>query len=285
MTQGNKPTGIAVGVIVQNDVETVAQSILSYYDYVDRILVTTDPKRGFSGKPIVPDGTVDAIRAIDSAGKIEIIEGDFYKYDEPMKNETYQRQVTIDRLAKQGDWRWILQVDADEVFLDFPSLVRRVRPLKFAQVLFWRLMTVFNTLDDGRLLVVVNEDGSPNLFRFPIGHRPGVTLHNARWLNRPPGAIYKVFNWRYEGGKEIPDSVLHLSYAKSEQRIKEKLATFGHSHDFDLEEFFALWLRSKTDWESVKNFHPLKADLWPALRPFSRAELERLSPRGDGGQS
>jgi hypothetical protein len=225
----------------------------------------------------VADDTVDRVRALDHDGKIEIVFEDFVKTDDPMKNETYQRQFSADLLAKQGTWQWIFQIDADEIFLDFPGVLKQVRSLKVAQFAYWRWISAFNILDDGRLLIIVDEDGNPNLERFPLAHRPGAVLKKAREIERPDGLLYKIFKWRYEGGKNAHDAVLHLSYAKSEKRIKEKLATFSHSKDFDGEKFYEMWLASKADWASMHNFHPMAPANWPRLRAFTLEELKNVA--------
>ncbi|MGO8670770.1 MAG: hypothetical protein ACLQVD_05320 [Capsulimonadaceae bacterium] len=268
-----RESGLAVVVIVQNEAETIERSMRSYYDHVDRILVSTDPTRGHSGREIVPDDTIDRIMALDKVGKVDVLRDDFCRYDDPMRNDTYQRQVSADRLAQLGDWRWIFQVDADEVFLDFSAVARQVRGLRFAQAVFWRLVSIFNILPDGRLLVVVDRDGKPMLERFPLAHRPGATLTRARLIDRPSAPIYRIFKWRYEGGKSLKDTVLHYSYAKSERRVLEKLATFGHHAEFDVDSFFRIWQSSAEHWPEMTDFHPLVPTLWPALRPFAVPEL------------
>lgn len=280
MTKPVRAGDAAVVVIVQNDAETIERSIASYYDHVDRILVSTDPCRGFSGAPITPDDTLGLIRALDRDRKITIVEADFYKFDEPMRNETHQREEAARLLCEEAAPRWIFQVDADEVFLDFPAVLRQVMRQPFARAVFWRWISIFNILPDGRLLVIVDEDGSPILERFPLAHRPPVKLKSGRLADKPSDAIFKVFKWRYEGGLRRTDAVLHYSYAKSEARIREKLSTFGHSREFDRDRFYDLWLSSKTDWAGIKNFHPLTPDTWPALRAFTIDELSVFT----GGQ-
>ncbi len=270
-------------VIVQNDAETIEPTLASFYDHVERIFVSTDPKRGWSGVPITPDDTIERIRAMDYDNKITIIEDDFVKTADPMANETNQRQVTADSLAEQTPGLdWILQIDADEVFLDFPYVLRTIAGLPpMTRAIYWKLLLMFNTLDDGRFLVVVDEARQkPMMEVLPLGHRPGARLRVAR---NPflPHSFRGLLRWRYDyakkttiqGDNAASRAVLHYSFAKSEARIYEKLKTWGHSKDFDTDAFFALWQRSKTDWESIRNFHPVTPELWPALRPYHLHEL------------
>ena len=83
---------VGAAMVVQNDSETIERSLASFYDKVERIVVSTDLKRGWTGEPIKPDDTIARIRAFDRDNKIEIVEGDYFKFAEPMKNDTYQRQ-------------------------------------------------------------------------------------------------------------------------------------------------------------------------------------------------
>jgi hypothetical protein len=272
----DKTSGVAVVVIAQNEEETIERSVRSYYDYVDKILVTMDPHRGFSGQAITPDNTVNILRSIDTQSKIEIIQDDYYLPDGPKVSEIIQRQFSVNHLEKQARWEWIFQIDADEVFLDFPAVLNKVRKLRFEKFVYWRWITLFNILDDGRLLVVVDEDGKPNLERFPLAQSTGCQIKVGREIHRPRDLIFKIVKWRYEGGRKGNDAVLHFSYAKSVRKIREKLDTWSHHDEVDVDAFFDVWLRSKTEWESMHNFHPLVPNHWPRLKAYSEDELRKL---------
>lgn len=271
---------IGVVVVAQNDAETIERSVSSYYPYVEAALVSNDPERGWSGKAITPDDTLERVRALDRERKITVVQRDFYQYPDPNQNDTAQRQVSADILAHLcPGLDWILQIDADEEFLDFPAVVSVLSRLaRFTYSVYWRWIQIFNRLDDGRYLVVVEaEGGRPALEKFPLAHRPNAKL---KFMRRPRLPIRdrflnRVLRMEYDPGTQMPlhQGVLHYSYAKSEARIQEKLSTWSHARDFDTETFFALWQRSKTDWGSIKDFHPTQKSMWPALRPFTLEEL------------
>ena len=286
-------------MVVQNDEETIERSLLSFYDHVDAIAISTDTKRGWSGVSITPDRTLDIIRGLDKDNKITIVEGDFVRSTMPMDNETWQRQFTADLLAaKFDDLDWICQIDADEEFLDFTfvknflaATPKRTRGVK------WELIQIFNVLDDGRILAVVDEQGDLQLAPFPFAHRPKGRLITARLpaivpfpLNRQTLRMNEVllrtshytgFMRQFEGNTNPGGLCLHYSFGKSERRIKEKLKTWGHAKDFDTDALFELWKRSKTQWEEIRNFHPQLGHFWPALRPFSLDEIKRLDKNYD----
>ena len=269
-------------MVVQNDAETVERSLASFYDHVERIVVSTDLRRGWSGKSITPDDTVARIRAFDRDSKIEIIEGDFYQHTEPMLNDTAQRQFTSDRLkARAPGLDWIVQVDADEVFQDFTYFKEALNAQSTAVVgVSWRWMLLFNRLDDGRYLVIVNQDGEPILEQFAVAHRPEYALASCREATLPLRGGKPDKAAQYIAPLDLPfgKAVLHYSYAKSKKRVQEKLQTWSHAHEINADAFFALWQRSKTDWRSLHDFHPTYPIAWPALRPFA---LEELRAMGD----
>ncbi len=272
---------IGAVMVVQNDAETVERSLASFYDAVDFLVVSTDPKRGWSGVPITPDDTLDRIRAFDRDKKIEIIEGDFFHYPQPMRNDTYQRQVTVDHLMERmPDLEWVVQVDADEVFLDVNDFLNCMwaQP-ESVRGIVWRLMIVFNYTEDGRNLVIVDQNGEPLLEPFSIAHRPQYRLQTCRLAEMPlingkpdPTAQY-VLPAKVPYGRAL----LHYSYAKSEERIWEKLQTWSHSDEVDAKAYFALWKRTRTEWATIRDFHPTYPTAWHALKPFTDAELRALN--------
>lgn len=271
---------IGAVMVVQNDVETVERSLASFYDGVEVLFVSTDPHRGWSGTPIVPDDTTARIRAFDTANKIEIIEDDFCRYPEPMRNDTYQRQTTVDLLVERvPELDWIVQIDADEVFLDFADFKATLsaQPEEVRSV-SWRWIQLFNRIEDGRYLVIVNRDGEPLLEQFAVAHRPQFRLQSCRMPILPErnGKPAPAAQYVAPADMAYGRAVLHYSYAKSAARVKEKLQTWSHADEIDAEAFFALWQRSRTDWQSIRDFHPTYPTAWHALKPFSEAELRAL---------
>jgi hypothetical protein len=276
---------IGAVMVVQNDAETVEKALTSFYDQVERIVVSTDPKRGWSGAPITPDETLERVRALDRARKIEILEDDFCKYDNAMKNETWQREVSAKRLNELSPGLdWIVQIDADEEFLDFGQVKGTLGMLPpWTRGVYWRWIQLFQILDDGRYLVITDPEGHPVLEPFPLAHRPHAPLQAARHVQQAiSNSLLRrllLLEFKVLGRGRYDRGVLHYSYAKSEKRIREKLATWGHIGDFDTGKFFELWQRSKTDWEGIRDFHPVYPIAWPALKPFTPDELRVLSSK------
>ena len=276
---------IGAVMVVQNDGETVERALASFYDQVERIVVSNDPDRGWSGAPITADDTLERVRAFDRDRKIEILQSDFCRFDNAMKNETWQREVSAQKLNELAPGLdWITQIDADEAFLDFAQVKRTLGLLPpWTRGVYWRWIQLFQTLEDGRYLVIVDPEGCPILEQFPLAHRPTAALSSARHVQpsiaNPLLRRLLLQEFKVLGRGRYDRAVLHYSYAKSEARIREKLATWGHIGDFDTHKFFELWQRSRTDWTAIRDFHPVYPIAWPALKPFSLEELRTLSAK------
>ena len=285
-------TGVVM--VVQNDAETIERTFRSFYDSVEAIVVSTDPNRGWTGEPIKPDETIDIIESLDVDNKVTIIKGNFCVYDEPMMNETFQRQVSANWLANTvKNLDWVCQIDADEEFLNFEEVLTFLKNVPFwCRGVRWTMAHIFNELDDGRVLVVTDENGTPNLHKFHLASRPFTNLVYARTpclhpfsLNRQTLRLnevlyrsnkYTKFIQDFDGYKNLSGLCLHYTFAKSKKRVWEKLQTWGHSKEFDIKAFFELWERSKTDWQNIHNFHFQKPEVWKRLRPFTIEELRGL---------
>ena len=260
-------------MVVQNDQETIERSLRSFYQYVEAILVTTDPKTGWSGQPIVPDGTVDIIRNMDTDNKIRIIERNFYVYAEPMRNDTAQRQFSSDKL---GEWRkdldWIAQVDADEEFMDFRQFIEVANTVpRWTKCIYWNWIMLFRLVDNEKMLVVAEPDGSLKKQYYPLAHRPNAKLDLCRTPSLPRWYIPRLIRWNHYARPDC--CALHYTFAKSAARIQEKLRTWSHANDFDTKAYYALWEAAAQQWDTMKNFHPTHPELWPRLRPVERRAL------------
>lgn len=267
-------------MVVQNDAETVERSLASFYDGVDYIVVSTDPKRGWSGVPVTPDDTLDRIRAFDRDRKIEIIEGDFFRYAKPMENDTYQRQVSVDHLMqRRPELDWVVQVDADEVFYDFNDFKATLAAQpETVRGIIWRLIIIYNYTEDGRSLVIVDQNGEPLLEPFSIAHRPQFRLEACRLVEMPKieGKADPAYQYVLPATVPYGRALLHYSFAKSEARIWEKLQTWSHSDEVDKEAYFELWKRTRKEWQTIKNVHPTYPIAWHALKPYTEADLQAL---------
>lgn len=293
-----KQSKVGVVMVVQNDEETIERSVRSFYSQVEKIVVSTDPRLGWSGKAISPDSTIDRIRSLDVDNKIDILQGNFCDFQHPQTSETIQRQITADWLSNRiPGLDWVCQIDADEEFLDFDRVLEFLgRAPNWSRGVMWMAAQVFNLLDDERVLVVTDHDGHIITTRFFLAHRPFGRLVTHRnpaivpfRLNRQTLRLNELlfrtnsvtnFIPTFDDTANSGGLCLHYPFGKSEARIAEKLETWGHATDFDTDSFFKLWKRTKHNWADVKNFHPLNGPVWPALRAMTIAELRSSISKG-----
>jgi hypothetical protein len=264
---------VAVAVVAGNNPDTVSASIATYYDQIERILVTADLERTWSQTESLASETLERIREIDGDKRIEIITGRFHSETEPLRNDTNQRQFMSNWFKDERTLRWVLQVDCDEIFLDLRALLSQLKHARCAEQLRAHWISAFNWAEDGRVLMVVDESGSLALESFPLAHRPGAELLRCRQIRSRENFLGKFFPSIRVAPQDPGLSVLHLSYARREVFIKEKLESWGHSTEIDGERFLGVWHQSRTEWREIRDFHPLDPPRWPALRAYSISDL------------
>ena len=146
----------------------LANSIKTYYNYVDEIILGIDVNRTtWSGNPFKIDEEAlwSELSQIDGDGKISIIEEDFKKTDVAIENDNYERNF----LKEQCSHDWIFSFDADEelinaksFFYDFCPLVENYRD-KIDILMTWCTPYKYVRDEEGKeyTLMIANNDGSP----------------------------------------------------------------------------------------------------------------------------
>jgi hypothetical protein len=269
--------------ILVADPAWIEQSVLSYYDAVEEIIVSYDKEsRGWTGAPVAVDECLRRLRAIDRAGKMRFFPGIYHSPErDPMASETYQRQCAINQAG--GDADWILQLDTDEMLLN-PDRVAEL--LEYAAgknipAVEWPMRVFFQRLSDGRFLEVC-ESRSDGHFEYPapIAVRPGTRLAFARrtggpflraivngdrslQASRPPEPNEHRIDFCRED-----EAIVHFSWVRTPAEIRSKIASWGHHEGIKTWLFYLLcWRSAPHFWRWHRDFHPFSRGLWPALRP------------------
>jgi len=166
-----------------------------------------------------------------------------------MENEVYQRNRMAELMGREG---WHIQLDCDEYFLDFASFVRYLRgrggensrPVNIC----CPLITLYKRVHEGFLYV----RSTPKTREY----LPTATRHPEYEYGRRNGHFNVYTNF----------IILHQSWARDEEEVLLKLANWGHKNDFDGEKYFQLWKgTTKSNFELVKDFHPMQPWRWPTL--------------------
>jgi len=276
--------------ILACDASWIEDSVLSYYDIVEEIVVSYDEKGvGWSGVPIPVEECLTRLKAIDRDGKMRYLPGHFARLDHnPLDNDTYQRQTALAEAGKDADW--VLEIDTDEIL---PRPERLVELLKYADqqdigVVEWPMRIFFRRLGDGRFLEVCAGDKT-DCFEYPgpVACRPGVQLTNARraagpyirpcvkndrnslQVNRPAEEREHRVDFCESG-----DAILHFSWARTPEQIRNKIASWGHNDGLKTWfYYYAVWKPSPFSWHWLRDFHPGARGVWPALKTASNLAL------------
>ena len=118
---------IQTGFLVSYDYEKLKKSIPPVYEKSDEIFLALDHEnRTWTGTKFEIDDAFFAwIDTFDVDKKITIYRDDFYIPElSPIDNDSRERTLLSE---KMGIGNWLVQVDADEIFLDFDKFVETLR--------------------------------------------------------------------------------------------------------------------------------------------------------------
>ncbi|QDA59342.1 hypothetical protein [Hymenobacter jejuensis] len=241
----------------------LAHSIPLVYAEADAICLALDKDRiSWAGQPFSFDeqGFRELVTSLDPEGKITVYEDDFHLPDlAPMQNESRQRRLMAERMGEGG---WHIQLDADEYFLNFSGFAAWLHNFKSSRPLNIRCpyITLFKQLDEGFLVVE-----QPDYFK--LDGNPVAT-------NKPAYQYGRISEWF---NIYAPFYILHQSWARAEDEIREKVSNWGHKNDFDTDGYLRFWLGLNTaNFQGVRNFNPLKPATWPGLQLVPARQVEDL---------
>ena len=166
---------------------TFPNSIKTYYDYVDEIVLGLDKNRvSWSKNKFTFDESKlwSELNDIDSDGKITIVEEDFVKSDKAIENDNFERNY----LKEQCSHDWIFSFDADEELLNAHDFFVNYLPLieKYYNTcdIMMTWATPFKTIED-KTLVICENDGQAFL-KEPQGvvTSKDSTYVFARWTDK-----------------------------------------------------------------------------------------------------
>ena len=140
--------------LISYDAHLLPNSIKTYYDYVDEIVLGLDSDRiSWSRNKFSFDETAlwKELGSIDTKSKISVIEENFHKSDVAIENDNYERNF----LKEQCENDVIVSIDADEFllnhktfFYDYLPIVERYLP-RYDICMTWT--TPYKEIDDTTL--------------------------------------------------------------------------------------------------------------------------------------
>jgi hypothetical protein len=245
---------VKVGFCVAYDWYLLRYSLPLVYQYTDKICLSLDKERiswSLNQFQFDDDAFRDLINGIDREGKVTVLEEDYHLPSlTPMENEVRQRNRMAEFMGMDG---WHVQLDCDEYFLDFEAFTRHLRtlsPEKYRGVnICCAWIVLFKRVEGGFLYV--HPDKAENIEYMQFATRMPSYEYSRRNGN------FNIFtNFR----------VLHQSWARSENEIREKLNNWGHSKDLDPGIYLEKWKSINIDnYQRFCDLHPLHSSNWPRL--------------------
>lgn len=272
-----RPIRIAAYVLA-GDPAWAGTSIASYYDIVDRIIVSFDrSRRSWAGLPLSVDESLRRIAASDSEGKVVLLPGDHVAAGASlMQVETAQRQAALDAASEGADW--VLQFDTDEILPRAEVLVREVGIAdgEGVDAVDFPLRDVYAATASGRYLERCSRLWTTQAsYPGPVAVRAGTRLTVARQAGGVPHRRVDVAarNTDPSHPRGAPvhavidrdDAVLHMSWVRTEAQMLEKIRVSGYAHTYNRERELARWR-----WRA---HHPL---MTAATAPFVRRGFGRF---------
>jgi hypothetical protein len=254
---------IKVGFCVAYDWYLLKYSLPLIYEHADRICLSVDnERRSWSGVPYSWDeeGFRALIAEIDHKNKIEILEENYHLSElAPMANEVRQRNMIAEYFGPGG---WHVQLDTDEFFLNFKGFIDHLQTITTSRpvnvVCPW--ITLYKQTKEGFFYV---QPGRFNKIEF------------MQIATRLPAYEYGRRNGNFNIFTDF--AILHLSWARSEEEIWEKINNWGHRDDFDIASYFEKWKNlSVSNYQEYADFHYRIPQCWPTIGFIGAEDLESL---------
>lgn len=267
--------------VLAADPAFLTESLLAYYPYVDRIVVSYDEDaRSWTGTPLPVEECLRAIARLDTARKCVLAPGHYAREGyEPLENETFQRQRALDLASESADW--VLQLDTDEVMARPATFLRSLANAEAAgaHALDYPSRWLYARVGPGTYLESSTRAGRLTAsYPGALAVRAGTVLRHCRQSDAP---LYRVDvrPWNTDPyhprdvivHEVVPEShaVVHFSWVRSDEAMQVKFGWSGHAAEYTRPAVYDRWR-----WRSD---HPRATVLSSVLRRTDRFRLSRIS--------
>lgn len=267
--------------VLAGDPAWAAHSVRSYYDLVDRIIVSHDRhKRSWAGLPLQVDEALGVLQSADTDGKMHIVPG---AHSDPSRDvlevETEQRQSALDAASDGCDV--VLQLDTDEILLDSASFLTAIEEMvgRGATALEYPLRDFYADVGGGRYLEHCRPFwGTQAAYPGPVAVLAGTRLVHCRQAS---GDLYRVDVRARNSDPWHPRSapvhatvtptaaIAHMSWVRSNEQMEAKSRTSGYASSRN-------WERDLQRWR-WRTRHPRLTALSAPLHrdPYDRFRVSR----------
>lgn len=254
---------IQVGFLLSYDYENLKKAIPPVYEDADGIFIAEDLEhRTWSGEKFeVSPSFYDWLQDIDTEKKIQIYKDNFYLPElSASENDTRERTMLSE---KMGVSNWLVQVDADEYFIDFKSFVKTLR--KYDRFL-------------------KNPEKTPVQIAGFLINMYKYTEEGLLYVDQPTKVLlatnYPKYTFARQNRKRIiytDNLLLHESISRTEKDLYTKLTNWGHSKDFDVEQYMEKWRSvNKDNFKEMQDFFYLQPEGWKTLEYIGTKELNEI---------
>lgn len=254
---------IQVGFLVSYDYELLKNAIPQIYNEADTVFLALDKSRKtWNGNDIVIGNDLfEWIKAFDVDSKIEIYEDDFYVPElTTMACEVRERKMLAE---KMGIGNWLVQLDADEYFINFKKFVDflksknhyLINPEKHKIQIKPFHVSLYKKLEKGYLYIT-------NTTKTVVA------------TNCPD---YKDGRKTYGRVHYVNALVLHECLSRDREELVTKLTNWGHNTQVDLDGFMKKWDSvNKDNYKDYEGFYYIEPMKWKHLDYIEGENFQEL---------
>ena len=257
---------IQVVFLMSYDYDKLKKSIPPVYKGADTIFIAIDKEfRTWSGQKFeVEKGFFEWLKAFDIDNKIILYRDDFYIPElSAIDNDTRERHMLS---LKMGIGNWLVQVDADEIFVNFEKFIKELR--KYDHYL-----------------------DSPEKKRIQIAgflvHLYKYTENGILYVNAPHKFMLATNYPNYKQARQTKERViytntilLHETLCRTEKELRFKIENWGHNVDVN-DSFLEKWISvDENNYKEFKDFYYIEPERWKKLGYLNSQddkELKRIA--------
>ena len=254
---------IQVGFLVSYDYKLLKNAIPLVYKYADSIFLAIDiDRKTWNGSPIViEDRFFQWIKDFDTDHKIKIYEDHFYVPElTTMQCEVRERKLLAEKMEIGN---WIIQLDADEYFINFERFV--------------------NFLKSKNSYLENPEKHKLQIQPFHVSLYKK-TKNGYFYVNKATKTVVATNYPDYRIGRKTHGRViyfnaliLHESISRDREELITKLTNWGHNKQVNVEKFMKKWDSvNESNYSEMQDFFFLEPEKWKSLDFIKGANFTTL---------